>query len=118
MADGRRRPIDPGRGPKADGAGLDAARVRRALTVVLDHVTPGQAALDFRVVGTAAAALQGVPLPVGDIDLLFKERRDVDRVGAALAAAPGVECVLPPTDLGNARQYFARYLVSGALVEL
>jgi hypothetical protein len=57
------------------------------LTLVLDHVLPAGsppagrlpscAGIDYRLVGTGAAMLHGVDLPVGDLDLLFLERAGV-----------------------------------------
>ncbi|ARQ70354.1 hypothetical protein CAG99_17230 [Streptomyces marincola] len=63
-----------------------------------------------RLVGTAAAALQGVDLPVGDVDLLFARRRDVDAAAAALAHLP---CVAAPRRIEVSRQYYACYALNG-----
>ena len=109
---------DPGPGPKAPGDGLDAARVRNTLMIVLDHVAPLTSSVEYRVVGTAASALHGARVPVGDIDLLFRDRQSMDCFAAALATLPAAECLFPPAWLEPARQYFARYLVNGALIEL
>jgi hypothetical protein len=66
-------------------------------------------------VGTGAAVQHGVDLPVGDIDLTFLERADVDAFGAALAP---FECLEAPAWLPQARQYYANYLVKGVEVGL
>jgi hypothetical protein len=118
MTEAPRRNTDPGPGRKASGDGLNVAHIRSVLTTVLNHVAPLTRGVEYRVVGTAASALHGARVPVGDIDLLFRKRQDVDRFGAALASLPVAECLFPPTDLRDARQYFARYLIDGAMVEL
>jgi hypothetical protein len=84
--------------------------LRRVLALVLDR--PGSAPREgkYRLVGTAAALLQGVALPAGDIDLLFADRDDVDRFGRALSSFP---CLHRPSWLPEARQYFAEYAVEG-----
>ena len=88
----------------------DAAELRQVLALVLDRLgrTPGEG--EYRLVGTAAALLQGVPLLAGDIDLLFADRADVDRFGNALSSFP---CLHRPSWLPEARQYFAEYVVEG-----
>lgn len=63
-----------------------------------------------RLVGTAAACLQGVDLPVGDIDLLVQHRRDVDAIAHALAGFP---CIAEPRWLPASHQYFAAHLIDG-----
>lgn len=71
--------------------------------------------LRYRLVGTAAACLQGVDLPVGDVDILVGRRRDVDAVAEALADSP---CVTPPQWLASAQQYFATYSLDGVGVSV
>ncbi|TMR17520.1 hypothetical protein ETD86_23120 [Nonomuraea turkmeniaca] len=66
---------------------------------------------DYRVGGTSAALLQGVHLPVGDIDLLVAGREDVDTFAAALEAYP---CLYPASWIQEAMQYFARYEINGS----
>ncbi|HET9169920.1 MAG TPA: hypothetical protein VFN97_10800 [Actinospica sp.] len=63
-----------------------------------------------RLVGTAAACLQGVDLPVGDIDILVERRQDVDAIAGALAKWP---CLVAPQQLASAPQYFAEYSLHG-----
>ena len=93
----------------------DRSNLQTILVNVLDHAG---AALDqnrYRLVGTGAALLQGVHLPIGDVDLLMKEREDVDRF---CAAAASLECLAPPTHLVDAKQYFANFRVDGIEVNV
>ena len=86
-----------------------------ALPTVLDLVDPEATGLDCRLVGTAAAVAQGVSLPASDVDILARQRSDVDRFAAALAEFP---CLTRPVWLAEAQQYFARFDVNGADVEI
>jgi hypothetical protein len=88
----------------------DAVELRQVLTLVLDRLDKTPREGKYRLVGTAAALLHGVPLPAGDIDLLFSERADVDRFGRALLSFP---CLHRPSWLPEARQYFAEYAIEG-----
>jgi hypothetical protein len=92
---------------------LDQVRLRETLITVLDHAMPACARIEYRLVGTGAALLHGVQLPAGDIDILVKERRDVDAFGSALSP---FKCLFPPTWLPEARQYYAKYEVNGVEV--
>ncbi|WP_327087886.1 hypothetical protein OIE66_37075 [Nonomuraea sp. NBC_01738] len=69
----------------------------------------------YRLGGTGAALLQGVDLPVGDIDLLMSRREEVDAVAAALSSFP---CLYAPAWLPESQQYFARFEVKGVDVEI
>lgn len=93
---------------------LDRAMVRETLTVLLDQAMPCCAAVDYRIVGTAAALLHGVSLPASDIDILMRRRQDVDAFSAALKNIP---CLHEPELLPGDIQYFARYEVGGIQVE-
>ncbi|MGK5740165.1 hypothetical protein [Micromonospora sp. URMC 103] len=84
------------------------AELRKILSTVLDLIDPDATGLDYRLVGTSAALLQGVELPAGDIDILVARRADVDSIAAALSRFP---CLHPPVWLRDARQYFADYRV-------
>jgi hypothetical protein len=44
---------------------------------------PTCAAIDYHLVGTSAALLHGVVLPVTDIEILVRERSNVDAFGLA-----------------------------------
>ncbi len=92
---------------------LDQSSLQETLITYLDHTMPACAPIDYRLVGTASALLQGVPLPAKDIDILVKNRAEVDAFGAALAA---FECLVPPAWLPEMRQYYANYSVNGVEV--
>jgi hypothetical protein len=87
---------------------VDTTTLRRTLSLVLDRLGPDW--VDYRVVGTGSARLQGVDLPTGDIDMLVRRRADVDRFAAALGDYP---VLTPPTWLDEARQYFTEFVVDG-----
>jgi hypothetical protein len=89
---------------------LSQQQLRETLVTVLDHSMPACAQIEYRLVGTGSALLQGVPLPTGDIDILVKERESVDAFGAALASFP---CLFSPAWMPEARQYYADYKVNG-----
>lgn len=78
--------------------------------VVLDHSMPGCSRIEYRLIGTGAALLQGLILPVRDIDILVKEREGVDAFGSALAS---FKCLFAPSWMAEARQYYAEYEVNG-----
>ncbi len=94
---------------------LSLERLRETLIAFLDATMPTCAHVVYRVVGTGAALLHGVPLPAADIDILVKERADVDALDATLSAYP---CLVPPVWLPDSRQYYAGYDVQGVEVEL
>ncbi|MFI6906958.1 hypothetical protein ACIBKY_37260 [Nonomuraea sp. NPDC050394] len=83
-----------------------------ALAMALDVADPGTA---YRVCGTSAALLQGVPLPARDIDILLAGRDDLDRFAAALSAFP---CLYEASWLPETSQYFTRFDVNGVDLEL
>ncbi len=101
---------DSGTGPM-----LDPAKLQTVLSLVLDCVDPDAVGLEYRLVGTAAAVIQGVQLPAGDVDILVAQRGDVERFAAALRGWP---CLAPPAWLAEARQYFTRFDVDGVDVEI
>lgn len=92
---------------------LDRSRLQETLMTVLDHTLPVYPDIQYRLVGTGAALLHGVQLPAGDVDLLVKERSDVDAFAAALSP---FECLDPPAWLPEDDQYYANYLVNGVEV--
>ncbi|MFE9446616.1 hypothetical protein ACFYO2_48950 [Streptomyces sp. NPDC006602] len=102
-----------------DEIGTRQLRDRHELDAVLrtgfDLIRTVAPGLRYRLVGTAAACLQGVDLPVGDVDILVDRRHDVDAVAEALADLP---CVTAPQWLASARQYFACYRVDGVRFEV
>ncbi len=89
---------------------LDQTSLQETLITFLDHTMPACAPIEYRLVGTASALLQGVPLQARDVDILVKNRAEVDAFGAALAA---FECLEPPTWLPEMRQYYANYSFNG-----
>jgi hypothetical protein len=97
-----------------DGTETRPLRDRDDLIAVLskgfDLIEPAVPRLRYRLVGTGAACLQGVDLPVGDIDLLLARRDDIDAVAAALSHLP---CVTAPQWIDVSRQYFACYSIDG-----
>ena len=86
----------------------DKAELRKILSTVLDQIDPDATGLDYRLVGTSAALLQGVQIHAGDVVILVARREDVDSIATALSRFP---CLNPPVWLPDARQYFAHYQV-------
>ena len=82
---------------------LDRARFLEALNAFLDQVMPACARIEYRLVGTGAALLHGVPLPAADIDILVRERSSLDAFGAALSSS---RCLEAPAWLAGSRQYY------------
>jgi len=92
---------------------LGLVQLREALIAFLDRTMPACADIDYRLVGTGAALLHGVSLPVGDIDILVREREAVDAFGAALSP---FKCLESPAWLAEAHQYYGNYEVHGVEV--
>ena len=67
----------------------------------------------FRLVGTAAALLQGVELPTADVDILCRERAEVDGFAVALDHFPVLH---PATWLPRDSQYYCNHDVGGVEV--
>ena len=88
----------------------DALELQGLLTLILDRISRSSENFQYRLVGTAAALLQGVDLPTVDIDILVTRRADVDAFAASLVGYP---CLWPPSWLGEERQYFTHFAVSG-----
>ena len=65
-----------------------------------------------RVVGTASSALRGIDLPVGDVDILARDRETVDELVAASGAPPAA---LLATPFGH--QYLADHELGGVPVQ-
>ncbi|HEX4815420.1 MAG TPA: hypothetical protein VFV66_21970 [Nonomuraea sp.] len=99
----------------------DATRsfTREAMTATLetalDAFRAARITVAYRVCGTSAALLQGVPLPAGDIDVLLATREDVDTFAAALSSFP---CLHAASWLPESWQYFTRFEVKGIELEL
>jgi len=86
----------------------DVERALAPLTSVLAHVPES-----IRVVGTASSLLRGIDLPVGDVDVLARDRGTVMRLSTAAADA-GAACLVDPTEAGP--QYFAEFETAGVHV--
>ncbi|MFI6789973.1 hypothetical protein ACIBG4_21885 [Nonomuraea sp. NPDC050383] len=100
------------------GAGtrsLNLTDITTALEMALVAFGAAGTETPYRVCGTSAALMQGVPLPVGDIDILLAGREDVDTFAAALSSFP---CLNAASWLPESSQYFARFEVNGVAVEL
>ena len=89
---------------------LTRAEVAHTLGRVLEAWQP---AFPYRLVGTAAALLQGVEVPARAIDILCRERGAVDQFAAALARYPALQ---EPVWLAGNHQYFCNYDVEGVEV--
>ncbi|MGW0809127.1 hypothetical protein [Nonomuraea sp. NPDC002799] len=96
-------------------ASLRLVDVTSALDTALTALRAAGADPRYRVGGTSAALLQGVQLPVGDVDLLVARREDVDTFGAALSSFP---CLYAASWIPVSSQYFARYEVNGVHFEI
>lgn len=105
-------------GPGPHGKPLDEEVVRRTLTMVLDRALAAAPDAEYRFGGTASSVLRGIRMPAGDLDILLKDRSEVDRFGAAVLELPATVCVFGPALTDQPRQYFARYAVDGVTVEL
>ena len=92
---------------------LDRPKFLEALGAFLNITMPACAQVTYRLVGTGAALLHGVTLPTGDIDILVRERKDVDAFGAALSS---LTCLESPAWLPHARQYYGNWEVRGVEV--
>lgn len=92
---------------------LTTGQLRDTLTTVLGLVER-QGGFSYRLIGTAADLLRGVPLQPGDVDFLVKTRADVDTLTRALAAFPSLT---PPTWMPCCAQYYAAFEVDGVQVD-
>jgi hypothetical protein len=93
---------------------IELFQVEAALSAVLGSATTAVPDTDYRIVGTAAALMQGVQLPAEDIDVLLRKRAGVDSFSAALSSW---RCLSSPTYLESSKQYFASYDIDGVEVE-
>jgi hypothetical protein len=96
-------------------ANLRLDDVTSALETTLTALSASGRTPQYRVGGTSAALLQGVPLPAGDVDLLAARREDVHLIAAALSSFP---CLHAASWLPGSAQYFARYDVNGVHLEI
>ncbi len=92
---------------------LNRARLQKTLIAFLDQTMESCGDIDYRLVGTGAALLHGVSLPAADVDILVKDRRNVDDLNTALSS---FQCLEPPTWLAETQQYYANYVLNGTEV--
>ncbi|MER7500335.1 hypothetical protein AB0L05_15640 [Nonomuraea pusilla] len=83
--------------------------------MALDALEAAGLDMAYRVCGTGAALLQGVPLPAGDIDILLTCREDLETFAAALSSFP---CLYAASWLPETSQYFTKFEVNGVELEL
>jgi hypothetical protein len=77
-------------------------------------LTERQGSFTYRLIGTAADLLRGVPIPAADVDLLARGRADVDTFAQALA---GHRCLTAPTWMACCGQYYAAFEVDGVQID-
>jgi len=87
--------------------------LRQTLTTVLSLATQ-EGGFDYRLIGTAADLLRGVPIEPCDVDFLMPTRSDVDTFARALAA---YRCLSPPTWMPCCVQYYAAFEVGAVQVD-
>ena len=92
---------------------LTTGQLRDTLATVLDLVER-EGSFDYRLIGTAADLLRGVPLQAADVDFLVRTRAEIDTFGRALTA---FRCLTPPTWLECGGQYYAEFEVDGVEVD-
>ncbi len=93
---------------------LNRVRLQQTLITMLDSIMPACAQVEYCLVGTSAALLHGVELPAADVDILVKERTDVDTISRALSP---FRCLSVPAWLPDSRQYYASWEINGVEVE-
>ena len=82
-----------------------------ALSPVLDDLV--RLSERVRVVGTASSALRGIVLPVGDVDILARDRATVDELVIAFASPSAAVIEMP---FGH--QYLADLVIGGVPVQV
>ncbi|MBN1873532.1 MAG: MerR family transcriptional regulator [Anaerolineae bacterium] len=102
-------------GAMSGGREIVARQFAETLATVLDRIVPiidtGYCdRSDYRLAGTTAALLQGVFLPVRDINLLVRTRAQVDACAVAMTEFP---CPTPPSYRDEDQLYLTTYLVRG-----
>jgi hypothetical protein len=93
-----------------DNSGLTLQALQRTLLVFLKLAGDLWQQTECRLIGTGAALLHGVVLPANDVDILVKQRSDVDAFHTVLGPH---NCILPPTWLPEQEQYYANYDLDG-----
>lgn len=92
---------------------LTVEQLHDTLATVLDLVER-EGSFDYRLVGTAADLLRGVPIEPADVDFLVRTRAEIDTFARALA---GFRCLTPPTWMDSCGQYYAEFEVDGVRVD-
>jgi hypothetical protein len=90
---------------------ITADQVVAALSPVLDDLV--RVSERVRVVGIASSALRGIVLPVGDVDILARDRATVDELVLAFGS-PSATVIETP--FGH--QYLADHIIGGASVQV
>jgi hypothetical protein len=90
--------------------------VRAEVEVSIESILTKVPDAEVRLVGTASSVLRGIELPANDVDILFRDRADVDSWFGALAAHFDADA--PPTWIDDSQQYFARLHDGELTVEL
>lgn len=92
---------------------LTTGQLHHTLTTVLGLVER-QGRFSYRLVGTAADLLRGVPIPARDVDFLVRDRAEIDTFARALAA---FHSLTPPTWMSCCAQYYTAFEVDGVRVD-
>lgn len=90
---------------------ITAGQIVEAISPVLDDLV--RLSDRVRLVGTASSALRGVALPVGDINILARDRETVDELVVAFGSSPA-EVIQTP--FGH--QYLADHEIGGVSVQV
>ncbi|MBT3272131.1 MAG: hypothetical protein HN368_03175 [Spirochaetales bacterium] len=93
---------------------VDLLQLQDVLRVLLSHVGSEIEEIEYRIVGTAASLLHGVTLPVGDVDVLAKNRSGVDTFATLLSRC---KCLTSPMYIVESRQYFCSFEINGVELE-
>jgi DNA-binding transcriptional MerR regulator len=101
--------------PPSSAYPLDRPKLCQILEIVLDRIVPVVGAKSYRLCGTAAALLQGISLPVRDVNILTRERTQVDAFATALSDFP---CLTSLTLSEDEKQYLAEYKIHGIAVSM
>ena len=95
-------------------APVEHEKLMSVLCEVLDKAEFLMKPEGYRLVGTAAAVLQGVEVPARGINFLMRDREGVDALHLALSE---YHVDVPPTHLPESSQYWASYFIDGVHVD-
>ncbi len=99
---------------KTNNTQLTYDLVKETIGIFLENIYPVHSSIQYRLIGTSAALMQGVELPVSDIDILVKERKDIDIIIKQLSS---FQCTYKPSWMNDSRQYFCSYLINNINIE-